>query len=396
MSTDRDEYADRVRAWADQLRGGSTRTWPEFLAAGPSAPAGPSDRPLPGAAQLELVRRLAGTDLPDFGRLADLVLTSAGAGRGLVDVPLPWPADAPADRIGSPPTEPAELPADEILRVCATVLGQLLAAEPAAPPRRDHHPWRPWRRSFALLGAPTTVALVRSALRSQGLREGGARTTYFVLGGPLEDLMAQRWSARVRAGAGMRWQRMWRTAETNDRVPPGVALPALAQRLAEQVDPSRVHVVLAADATTALAHVAEVLGVAGHPVAERPDTLATDLLRRVNPVLGLRVGDEERRRVVGRTWRELAGGEGPYPLAAPARRQDWAVRTGERMAEELTAPRYAVHGDPSLVVPARRPGVRRAPDPDDVLRHAVVVIGRAWRRTVDRERPAGEARWHGR
>jgi hypothetical protein len=49
------------------------------------------------------------------------------------------------------------------------------------------------------------------------------------------------------------------------------------------------------------------------------------------------------------------------------------------MAAELSSGLYAVHGDPGLVVPVHRPGVRRAPDPDAVLAHALTVIGRAWR-----------------
>jgi hypothetical protein len=377
------EYADRVRAWAAQLRGGSTQTWSEFLEA-PATAAKPSvdrDAPLPGVAQLELVRRLAPAGLPEFDRLADLVLSTAGPGRGLVDAPLPWPTGSDAT-IGTPPVAPDDVPADELLRVCAGALVRLLAAEsrePAAPPSRR---WRPWQRGFTLLGAPTTVGLVRAALLERGLREGGSRTTYFVLGGPLEALMEQRWSARVRAGAAMRWQRMWRIAASNDRLPPGVALPSLAEHLADEFTSSRVHVVLAPDATTTLALVAEILGVSAGPVPDRHDPLATDLLRRVNPVLTLAIGDEGRRNVVNRVWPEIASGEDSGPIGAPAAQLDWAVAAGERMARSLSGARYAVHGDPTLVVPTRRPGVRRGPEPDDVLRHALVVIGRAWRRSV--------------
>jgi hypothetical protein len=61
------------------------------------------------------------------------------------------------------------------------------------------------------------------------------------------------------------------------------------------------------------------------------------------------------------------------------------------MAAALSSGRYAVHGDPALVVPARRPGARRAPDPDDVLRHALRVIDRAWQRNLADELTAGEA-----
>jgi hypothetical protein len=399
MSRD-EEYADRLRAWADRLRAGSTQTWTEVLDSGDTTgpgrggPGRGGSTALPGAAQLELVRRLAGrADLkaaPDFGRLADLVLTTAGPGRGLVDVPLPWPARDHEDTlVGTPPVAPEELPAEEVLRVCAGVLVRLLAAEPREPVRHPSRPWRPWRRGFTLLGAPTTVDLVRGALLARGLREGGARTTYLVLGGPLEELMAQRWSARVRAGAGLRWQRMWRLAATNDRVPPGIALPTIATHLAEEFDASRVHVVLAPDAGATLTLVGEILGVTAGPITHRYDPLATDLLRRVNPVLTLAVGEEARRELVARVWPEVAGGEDSGPLGVPGGQLGWATGAGERMAVALGGGRYAVHGDPALVVPTRRPGVRRAPDPDDVLAHALTVVARAWRRHLavsDRER----------
>lgn len=381
----RDEvaYAARVRAWAAELRTGSSRTWQEFLdGPAPEVPVD-GDGPLPGAAQLELVRRLSAhaEELPGFADLADLVTATAGPGRGLVDAPLPWPAERTA---GTPPIEPEDLPAEELLRASAGVLARLLAPEAALPAPRASSAWRPWRRGFTLLGAPTTADLVRGALLQRGLREGGSRTTWFVLGGPLEDLMAQRWSARVRAGAGLRWQRLWRTAATNDRLPPAIALPAIARYVADQFDPARVHVVLAEDPVGALETVAGILGVSAAPVEPRADVLATDLLRRVNPVLGLAVGEEGRRRVVERAWPAIAGGEVSAPLGAPAAQLDWAVSAGERMADGLRTGRYAVHGDPALVVPTRRPDVRRVPDPDAVLEHALLVVGRAWQRYTER------------
>ena len=380
------EYAARVRGWASALRAGSTKTWAEFLDSPGTTEAEPasSDAPLPGAAQLELVRRLASAGLPEFAELAELVLTTPGPGRGLVDVPLPFPNGGARPAIGTPPVAPEDLPADEILRVCAGVLTRLLAAEPREPAPAPSRPWRPWRRGFTLLGAPTTVAAVRAALLDRGLREGGSRTTYFVLGGPLEELMAQRWSARVRTGAGMRWQRMWRTAAANDRVPPAIAIPTLADHLVEEFTPERVHVVLAADAGATLEIVGEVLGLSAGPVSDRHDPLATDLLRRVNQVLTLAVGEEGRRQVVEQVWPQISGGEDSGPLGAPESQLDWAVTAGERMAATLSGGRYAVHGDPAVVVPTRGTGVRRAPKPDEVLGHALVVIGRAWQRSIER------------
>lgn len=378
-----DEYADRVRAWAGALRGGSTQTWRDHLAEPGPVVAG-TRGPVPGAAQLEVVRRLSAAhtdDLPDFAALADLVLSTTGPGRGLVDVPLPWPASSPSEpTVGTPPVEPEDLPTEELIRACVGALVRLLSSVPATQPHPPARPWRPWRRGFTLLGAPTTVGLVRTALLQRGLREGGgSRTTYLVLGGPLEDLMVQRWSARVRAGAAMRWQRMWRTAAANDRVPPGIALPTIAGHLADEFGPARVHVVLADGPTATLALVAGVLGVPAGPVPQRSDVLATDLLRRLNPALTLAIGEGARRRVIDQVWDDVAGGEEPRPLAVPAPQFEWAAETGARMAAALAAGRYAVHGDPAVVVPARRPGVRRSPDPDAVLAHALTVVGRTWR-----------------
>jgi hypothetical protein len=381
------EYADRVRAWAVALRAGSTQTWREFREQASITSALPGSGPLPGAAQLELVRRLSASagELSDFDELAGLVLATTGPGRGLVDVPLPWPGSEPT--AGTPPVDPEALPPDELIRAASGALVRLLSSVHPGPTPPGARSWRPWRRGFTLLGAPTTVALLRPALLDAGLREGGSRTTYFVLGGSLDDLMAQRWAGRVRAGAAMRWQRMWRSAEANDRVPPAIALPTVAAHLAEELGAERVHVVLADDPTTALALVSGVLGVPAGQLQPRSEVLATDLLRRLNPALALALGEAARRRLIDRVWPEVAGGEQPTSLGVPAGQFRWAVETGERMAAALEAGRYAVHGDPALVVPVRRPGVRRAPDPEAVLTHALTVIGRAW--GVERTQVAG-------
>jgi hypothetical protein len=395
-----EQYADRVRSWAAELRTGSTRTWAEVLASGRLVTISEDvSAPLPGAAQLELVRRLAAVpDLQgeEFPLLADLVLGTAGPGRGLVDVPLPWtgPSTTVGRAIGTPPVAPEQLPAEELLRVCTGVLVRLLANASAAAGRsgprwRPWRPWRPWRHGVTLLGAPTTVSIVREALLERSFRDGGgARSTHLVLGAPLEELMAQQWAARVRAGAALRWPRMWRRAATHDRLPPPIALPAIASRLATEVGASRVHVVLGKDAAETTTLVGEVLGVRIEPPAPGPDHLATDLLRRLNPVLTLAVGEDRRRAVVDRVWPEVASGEAPGTLGVPRAQLDWAVETGEQMADTLAADRraarYAVHGDPALLVPTRLHGVPRAPDPEDVLAHALHVVARAWRR-----RPTG-------
>jgi hypothetical protein len=114
------------------------------------------------------------------------------------------------------------------------------------------------------------------------------------------------------------------------------------------------------------------------PVSDRRDVLATDLLRRINPPLTLAVGDDGRRRVVDQVWPQVASDERSGPLGAPAAQLDWAIEAGRRMAVALRSGRYAVHGDPELLVPTHRAGVPRAPAPDEVLEHALAVVARTW------------------
>ncbi|MGO4255058.1 hypothetical protein [Marmoricola sp. RAF53] len=388
------EYVAQVGAWAADLRVGGTATWAEFRAGDP-APGPPPPGPLPGSAQLEVVRRLAlrAPDLPRFADLADLVLGTASPGRGLVDTPLPW-ADEPA--FGTPAVEPELLPADELVRAAAAVLVRLLVDAPPAAATRPSRGGRWRRRGFVVLGAPGAAAAVRDALVGAGWREGGLRPTYLVLGGPLDDLMAERWAARVRAGAGMRWHRMWRTAATHDRVPPALRLPEIAGRLADQFGADRVHVVLGADPAAVLAGVGAVLGtkLGTEPGTEpgtklgapaRADVTGTDLLRVLNPLLVLAAGEEGRRRVVAGPWasaRAAVTFADPYAagLGGPPGLRPWAAATARRMAGQLRAGDYAVHGDPDLLVPTTDRERPASVDPADVLELALGLVAELWQR----------------
>ncbi len=385
------EYEALVQAWAAQLRAGSSLTWTEFRAAGSpvGSPAGSAVLPpvVPSAVSLELVRRLAGRGIVGFESLADLVLTTSLPGRGLTDVPLTWDEDAAT--FGPTPVEPDLLPADELVRACCGVLVRLLAGAEVNqnPPVRARQ--LPWQRGLVVLGAPTTVALARATF---GARSGW-RPMYVVVGHSVEELMAQRWAARVSAGAAIRWPRLWRRAEARDRFPPGVRLADLAGRLAQKVGSDRVHVVLADDPAAAVAVIAEVLGVRLASLVRPAPTrgpLATDLLRTLNPFLALAVGEETRRRIVEQVWPALvdADASDEVRLGAPDARVAWARAAGERMAAGLRAGaaqgRYAVHGDPELVVPKQDADVVRQLDPEQVLLLALDVVARAWARTQGR------------
>lgn len=390
------DYADQVRAWAEALRSGSTQTWSDFRRTAPDSVANgtASDRAtsrdavpaptLPTAAQLEVVRRLADTiEVPDFASLADRVLATAGPGRGRVDVPLPW--DAPPE-FGSPAVPPEQLHPDELLRVVAGALTGLLVEQPLAPAPVRRRSWRPFRKQFVLLGAPSAKRAIGRALVARGLREGGPKPTYLVFAGPLEDVMAQRWAARIRAGSTIRWRRFWRYCRNHDRIPPAIQAPLLADRLAREVGGGRVHVVLAEDTAGAMATVADILGVRAQPVEEPAELVATDLLRVVNGPLTLAAGRDGRSRIVEQLWPGLVPDEQPRRLGAPKAHLDWAVRAAERQAERLDegsrTAGYAVHGDPAIVVPDRQAQLQRSMRRGETLELGLHALGRAWDRHV--------------
>src|SRR5512133_1345670 len=103
------ERAGEARAWGwvGHLRDGGTTPWADW-----SAPA-PDDqqagRYLPGAQQLELLRRINQRRLPS-PELAERVLATSAPGRGRPDLGLV--GVLLESRFGPPPVDPADLPAD--------------------------------------------------------------------------------------------------------------------------------------------------------------------------------------------------------------------------------------------------------------------------------------------
>lgn len=376
------DYATCVRAWAAELRGGSTRTWAEFLEEPTDGSLGLD--PLPSAAQLEVVRRLP-KDVPDVAGLADLVLATPAAWRGRIDVPLPWHAPR---AFGSPPVAPETLHPDELLRVVGSAITALLVEEPeiAEVPGQSGFPF--FRKRFVLLGAPSSRRIVAGQLVACGLREGGPRATYVVLGGPLEMLMAQRWAARIQAGSTIRWRRFWRYVKRHDRIPPGIQVAALAEGLAHQAGGGRVHLVLARSTQEAMDTVVELFGLERVQVDEPAELLSTDLLRVVNAPLTLAAGEAGRARIVEQVWPGLVRGEQPTTIGTPRPHLDWAMAAAEqelgRIVRGARTAGYAVHGDPRIVVPDPTAAVPRSIRRQDTLQLGLTVLGRAWTRRSER------------
>lgn len=129
----------RAWGWVAHLREGGTTPWLAWSTDGPAAGAVDGavdeavDGPLPGAQQLELLRRLNLAGPPPATGLADRVLAADATGRGRPDLELV----GVAERLpyGFEPVDPATLSDDELLRVAVDLVAQALTQAPYVP----HH-----------------------------------------------------------------------------------------------------------------------------------------------------------------------------------------------------------------------------------------------------------------
>ncbi|MDP3969056.1 MAG: hypothetical protein Q8Q02_12325 [Nocardioides sp.] len=388
------DHDSLLRAWAGHLRAGGTTPWRAFSAADTTAtPAPDSVAVTAGAAQLEVVRRLAQRRdshavAPEvFATLADRVLATSGPGRGLPQLPVVRQSPVEiasgrgAVRVGPPPADPARVPAEELVRVLTGVLPALLAeaptpsSDPARP--RDPRRWARLRRPtarFRLAGPPQAVAVVRAALVAAGAREGGRWAPVLVLGLPLEEMLAQAWSLRVQRGSATRWFRFW-SRWAGDRLPVSVDLPGLATHHAAAG--SRVHVLLAASCGQLVPTATAALGLPARPApADLPglDAAAVDLLRRTNRVAGVTTPADERLGLATTAAAHLRRPGSTVRLRVPEQFRGAAAGRSARVATDLTAGAargtYAVSGDLDVlgVVDEDLP---QTPDPAVVLDRAL-------------------------
>lgn len=351
-------------SWADHLRAGGTTPWAQWVTTAPRAGNGLQGRGrVPGAAQLELVRRLAGRldgpAGPEFAALADRALARSGPGRGPAHIPLSWPGEEPAaSRIGVPPADPGTLPADELARAGVGLLADLLATAPAPPAPSDGEAdpgrRRPWHKAFHLAGPPVTAAAVRRSLALAGHHEGGRSPEVVLLAEPLDVALAQVWSTRVQRGAPVRWVTFAGRWARRDQLPPSTDLVAIASWWADRVGPERVHVVTGPDLRRTAATAASVLGLshvdAGPTDPRSLPPAAVDLLRRLNRVLNVRLPEQERTSRLRWVTSRLPEDDAPA-LTVPARVRPWLDDRAQRVTDGLAAGGYAVHGDLTGIAP---------------------------------------------
>lgn len=371
--------AGSVHGWVAHLRAGGTTPWLAWTDDGTSPPP-PTGRALPGAQQLELLRRInlavessdrpRGDDDHLRTRLADRVLAAPAAGRGKADLPL---VGATSTGFGAQPVDPAEVGARELLRVASTLLADDLVALGPDPVRRSVP--RPWRRRFRLVGDPVVTTAAREHLLGRGRPEGGPRPFVVAVGGPLDELLVHTWTQRCFEHGSRPWGDWLRFWRERDQLPPRVDLGDSVRRWGGR----RPHVRIVTDLDQLPAHV----GVGRLPEVRVPGADQAELARRISAVVGIRVPVDQRPALM-RTLQKRMPDTGVAPVVVPAAEHDWVASSAARMTRDLTRAGYPVVGDIADLAPraARRAGRTRHGGPDDrqVLELAIrMIVDPSWR-----------------
>lgn len=338
----------RAWGWTAHLLEGGTTPWRDWT--GEGAPRG---RVLPGAQQLELLRRLNEAGRPGAA-LAAQVLDASAPGRGRPDLEL----EGAVERLefGPPPVDPADLPDDELLRVAANVLAEGVVAAGVPGPRQPART-RLWRTRYRLVGDPAIADPMRAALVGQGRPPGGRGSTVLVVGTDVGTMVAHAWTARSLAEGAPAWRDFLAGVTRTRALPRRVDVLRIARTWTERVGPERVRVVLDP------AEVPRLVGVRRPLPGPLPLSAdATDLARRVGQVLGLLAVPGRRRALLHQTLLpRLVAVEGP-PLVVPPEHEEWLHTRAVRVRDGLLRAGYPVVGDPDRLLPVARAGV---PEPSD-------------------------------
>ncbi|GAB3244971.1 hypothetical protein [Nocardioides dilutus] len=328
--------------WVDHLRGGGTTPWADWLAAAADAddPRG-GDRLLPGAQQLELVRRLnqAGRVSTD---LVERVLVASAPGRGRQDLELLGAVEPLA--FGPPPIDPATLSADDLVRVAVGLIAEDVVA--AGGPPAEPVKVRRWRTRYRLAGDPWLAGAMRAELVAQGRPPGGRGAVAAVVGTDLATMVAHEWLASCFTDGAVDWADYCSGMRRRGRLPRRVDLAATAARWAGELGGAdQVRVVLDP------ARVAKVVGV--RRLAVPPDVAAdaAELARRTAGALGLLVTPPRRAELMRTVLLpRLAGVPGPRPVV-PSAHREWLEEQARLVQQGIRAGDYPVVGDLDALLP---------------------------------------------
>lgn len=351
----------RAWGWVAHLRDGGTTPWCDW-----SAPAEPAGLFLPGAQQLELLRRInLASDRRIGPDLSRRVLEASAPGRGRPDLELVG-ASSGSD-FGPRPVDPSDLPAEELIRVAVGLVADDLTAD--SPVSTGDSVWvRPWRTRYRLVGDPWVTDVWRDDLRRRGRPPGGATPRIVVVGGALDALLANTYAARAFDTGVPSWADWVGAFAARNTLAPRVDLAQVADNWARRSSAGSIRVVLDPRVAPRL------LGVRRLPKVEPPGATGVELARLVASVLGLSTTPARRtallRGVLAPRIRQAGAGA---RLAVPEEHRDWLTTRADRMYARLTAADYPVDGGPADLAPALEPGVT-TPERADVLRLAMRLL----------------------
>ncbi len=336
--------------WVDHLRDGGTTPWAAWLATIPDLEDPRSgDRLLPGAQQLELVRRLNEAGRPD-PQLVERVLVASAPGRGRQDLELIG-AVVPLT-FGPRPIDPATLGADDLVRVAVGLIAEdvVRAGVPTPEPVRV----RRWRSRYRVVGDPWLADGMRAELVAQGRPPGGRGAVVAVVGTDVASMVAHAWTASCFGDGGVDWPGFCADLRRRDRLPRRVELAAVAQRWATELGSvDQVRVVLDPG------RVAQVVGVRRLAMPPEVAAHAAELARRTSGALGLLVTPPRRTDLLRSVLRpRLSEVPGPRPEVPQAHR-GWLQQQAQRLQQRLGTGDYPVVGDLDALWP-------RWPDPPAV------------------------------
>jgi hypothetical protein len=339
-------------AWVAHLRAGGTTPWQSWT----STDAADEGGYLPGAQQLELLRRLnvAGRPAP---ALVERVLTASAPGRGRPDLELVGVGEP--RRFGPPAVDPAVLSDDELLRVATGLLAAELAApvemrdvagdgpagQPVSTSRRRPPRTRRFRTRYELAGDPWLAAAHTRQLTLDGRPPGGPGRSVHVLGSDLQTMLAHTWAAGSFGTGAPSWPDFLARVRARRRLPRRVDLPGVVERFGARPHTGRVGVVLDLAALPRLVGVRRL-----DPVPDVP-AHATELARQVGAALSLHVVPAEQAELLASALLpRLARVAGPLPVV-PAEHRDWVEDAAFGLRQRLLRARYPVVGDPDELLP---------------------------------------------
>ncbi|WP_248579772.1 hypothetical protein [Nocardioides sp. InS609-2] len=330
---------DRAWGWVEHLRAGGTTGWRDWRTT--TAPNSGHGRVVPGAQQLELLRRVNAVARPAPG-LAERILGASAPGRGRPDLELVGAAEE--SPFGARPVDPGDLGDHELLRVAAHLIAEDVAAAGVPTDREPAMP-RPWRKRYRLVGDPLLSDPVRRHLIARG-HPPRPKGDIIVVGADLGQMLSDAWTARCFGQGAMPWPDFVDTWRQRRRLPPRIDLPRLAATWAERRGADRVHIVLEPAALRGR------VGVRRLPRPETRSADAAELARRVAAMLGLMVTPPVRGELMmGTFWPRLADAPG-RPAGVPAELHGWLTTRATAMATELRRAGYPVHGDLEALVPS--------------------------------------------